>query len=228
MHCEHPGEAPAARPAPDRTPHTSPHRSPGAHAAGIKAPCTPGPGLSTWDGVPVPSTQGGDPVLLAVVPGTPPTPGNRHTTHFCSSSQKDARTRSPCPLPGSRLWGPWPLGLLSSLPSGEPPASVSPLSPGLATAPRTARGRWTGRASGGPCPSSRPSGQSSTPAGPQMCCPAPRAVLPTRAQHRAEVQCGMRGARPSRRGPWFCRRQKSHLSWGAPCPPTCPLCPKTP
>ena len=70
------------------------------------------------------------------------------------------------------------------------PASVSPLSPGLAAAPHTTSGGWTSRASGSPCPSSRPSGQSSAPAGPQKCCPAPRAVLPTRAQHRAEVQWG--------------------------------------
>ena len=111
-------------------------------------------------------------------------------SHFCSSLRKDAHTHSPRPRPGTLLWGLRPLRVPSSLPSGEPPASVSPLSPGLAAAPRTTSGGWTSRASGSPCPSSRPSGQSSAPAGPQKCCPAPRAVLPTRAQHRAEVQWG--------------------------------------
>lgn len=107
-----------------------------------------------------------------------PAPTNRHTTH--SALLRRRRPHSAAPLPSSWFTplGPWPLGLLSSLPSGEAPASVS-RSPWPRDSPRTARGRWTGRASGGPCPSSRPSGQSSRLLGPQMCCPAPRAVLPT-------------------------------------------------
>ena len=71
---------------------------------------------------------------------------------------------------------------------GSPLPQSPPLSPGFTAAPCTAGDGWTSRASGGSCPSSRPSGQSSTPASPQKSCPTPRAVLPTRVQHRAEVQ----------------------------------------
>lgn len=196
---------------------------------GIKAPCTPGPGLSTWDGVPVPSTQGGDPVLLAVVPGTPPHPRQPpHNSFLLFFQQKDAPgTRSPCPLPGSRLWGPWPSGCF--LPSLPGPAQ-SPRSPLASRQPHAlpVAGGQAGRV-WGPLPEL----QALWPVPlrlPASGCAAQLQELScsTRAQHRAEVQCGMRGARPSRRGPWFCRRQKSHLSWAPPAHPPCPLCPETP
>ena len=81
-----------------------------------------------------------------------------------------------------------PLGSFPPSLRGSPLRQSPPLSPGFTAAPCTAGDGWTSRASGGSCPSSRPSGQSSTPARPQKSCPTPRAVLPTRVQHRAEVQ----------------------------------------
>lgn len=170
-----------------RTPNTSPHESPGAHAAGTRASHTPGP-IFTWDGVPVPSTQGGGPVLLAVVPKTPPP--NQQPPHPISAllRRKTPTHKAPVLFLEHSSRGHDPLGSFPPSLRGSPLPQSPPLSPGFTAAPCTAGDGWTSRASGGSCPSSRPSGQSSTPARPQKSCPTPRAVLPTRVQHRAEVQ----------------------------------------
>lgn len=185
MHCEHPGEAPAARPySAGQDPHTSPHRSPGAHAAGIKSTLHPGscspPG---WGPGPLHSGWGSCPSQWLWSPA-PPTPGN-HTTHIALLQQKDARTRSPCPLPGSHVSH----GPRAAFPPGSPLPSVSPLS--LARdSPTHCPWQVDSRAVWGPLPELQAPGQSSTPFRASDVPPSSKSCLAHTAQHRAEVQCG--------------------------------------
>lgn len=218
---------PAAWPVLDRVPHTSPHGSPGARAAGTKAPCTPRPGFSTWDGVPVPSIQGGDPVLLlSVVPKTAPQqPPHPISALLC---RRTPTLTAPALVLGHSSGGCDPSGCLPpSLPGS--PLPQSPRSP-LASRQPHALPVADGQAEHLAAPARAP--------GP-LASPLRLPGLRSAAQLQ-ELSCphgpstgqrfsgGMRGARPSRRGPCFCHQQKPHLSWGAGhhCPPTCPLCPK--
>lgn len=184
LHDARPGEAPASTASAAQDPEHQSPREPSAQAAGTGALHTPGPTF-TWDGVRSPHSGWG-----SCTPGCGPQgpPTSNHHTPFLLLCRKTPTHKDPVLFLEHSSGGRDPSGSFPPSLRGSPLPQSPPLSPGFTAAPCTAGDGWTSRASGGSCPSSRPSGQSSTPASPQKSCPTPRAVLPTRVQHRAEVQ----------------------------------------